>query len=71
MLSSDSAPYAIFHTAHGLTRAGPRSGDIVLGTFNIVFSLQILPSAPTLSLGSSGALSPLKSDFLNDSFPLG
>lgn len=60
-LGGDSAPYATIRRAHGLTPTGPRPGEVVLATFNIDFSLKIPPSAPTLPLGSSEALTPLKS----------
>lgn len=68
MLSGDSAPYAVFCRAHQLDPARPKPGEVVLATFNVVFSLKITPTAPTLLLGSSEAHIPPKSAFLNNSF---
>ena len=48
--------HAIFHGAHQLASACPMSAEVVLATFNIVFSLKITPTAPTPSpwiLGST------------------
>ena len=41
------------------------SGEVVLATFKMVFSLEITPTAPTPRLGSLEAFIPLKSAFLS------
>lgn len=70
MLSGDSAPHPIFHRASQACPCWSPAWEIV-ATFNIVFSLKITPTGSTLPLGSLEAHIPLKSAFLNDSFPLG
>lgn len=64
MPSGDSAPYAIFRRAYQLAPACPMPREVVLATFNIVFSSKITSTAPAPSPWILRSTHPIEICFL-------